>query len=541
MPVDSCQTSGSLWNTRWHTSPRRRQLPALNKHQEELGHNNVPTTNQVKAKMALVESSTTPISKTRNSQPRKNRGRVREFLFMCLPQSNEKNYQDERDGSDSSFRRPLAVSSTTVTGELSASNFLMQSARFVSRESISRETDETPLNSPVSSPMPPPLFQCSYQLRRNQYFKELGYMQFDCQTVAEAQPLALASGKPVLAIETRIPGDSDAGTTIFSHPLVVEACQSLFISVVHSIGEEEEEEQRRASMGKGAVLVQRAPSGKPCRTKLVFLDPRNGAFLAEPLYGDKLTLACLAWTMVHVQEQWSSRSMVPKYLSLLCEEEMGKVDMNLGSEKGPRQKDYHALFATEDSASCEVEFACLDGVFATRAVFIAGRRGVEISYDSTRVAYCSLVRHALKRDMATVVYFKTNDEKRAAEVEIARIEQSSVGLEKFEGGTTSDYIPKRALRKTPLRFVPMLDIQATRANRLVHLGRFDEAMHLLSPRQGAILMHAMRVTGQKLCHEVIDVPITVAWVSMSERHYPSEDPKNDEEQLEWNPEDLACS
>lgn len=366
-------------------------------------------------------------------------------------------------------------------------------------------------------------------------------MQFDCQTVAEAQPLALASGKPVLAIETRIPGDSDAGTTIFSHPLVVEACQSLFISVVHSIGEEEEEEQRRASMGKGAVLVQRAPSGKPCRTKLVFLDPRNGAFLAEPLYGDKLTLACLAWTMVHVQEQWSSRSMVPKYLSLLCEEEMGKVDMNLGSEKGPRQKDYHALFATEDSASCEVEFACLDGVFATRAVFIAGRRGVEISYDSTRVAYCSLVRHALKRDMATVVYFKTNDEKRAAEVEIARIEQSSVGLEKFEGGTTSDYIPKRALRKTPLRFVPMLDIQATRANRLVHLGRFDEAMHLLSPRQGAILMHAMRVTGQKLCHEVIDVPITVAWVSMSERHYPSEDPKNDEEQLEWNPEDLACS
>ncbi|KAL7575779.1 hypothetical protein ACA910_003108 [Epithemia clementina (nom. ined.)] len=406
---------------------------------------------------------------------------------------------------------------TGTTVKQSVSTIDPTSARTLPPENSTRGGDEIIL---------PPL-QSSYQLRKNEYFEELGYMQFDCQTVGEAQPLALASGKPMLAIETRLPGDSDAGKNVFSHPLVVEACQSLFIPVVRVVREEEDEAQRRRSMGTGAAFVQRAPSGKSCRTKAAFLDPRSGAILAEPLYGDRLTLPYMVATMVDVLQNWKSCPAVPKFLSLLCEEETGKVDMSVNSQNGIKTKDYSAFFATDDNALCEVEFAGLDGVFATRAVFIVGRRGVEISYDSRKIAFCSLVRHALKQDLASVVYYQTNDEKRAAEVEIARIEQSSVTLDMFEGGLQPDYDPKRALRKTPLRFVPMLDIQATRANRLVHMGRFDEAMHLLSPQQGAILMQAMRLTGQKMFHEVVDVPIMTAWISVSER----KDPKSSDRKV----------
>jgi hypothetical protein len=51
---------------------------------------------------------------------------------------------------------------------------------------------------------------------------------------------------------------------------------------------------------------------------------------------------------------------------------------------------------------------------------------------------------------------------------------------------------KPALRDTHLRFVPMTPYQAARANQLVHAGKFHLAMQLLSPRQGMVLMHALR-------------------------------------------------
>jgi hypothetical protein len=51
---------------------------------------------------------------------------------------------------------------------------------------------------------------------------------------------------------------------------------------------------------------------------------------------------------------------------------------------------------------------------------------------------------------------------------------------------------KPALRESHLRFVPLTPFQATRANQLVYQGKFHLAMKLLSPRQGMVLMHALR-------------------------------------------------
>ncbi|CAB9525864.1 expressed unknown protein [Seminavis robusta] len=58
---------------------------------------------------------------------------------------------------------------------------------------------------------------------------------------------------------------------------------------------------------------------------------------------------------------------------------------------------------------------------------------------------------------------------------------------------------KPALRESHLRFVPLTPFQATRANQLVCQGKFHLAMKLLSPRQGMVLMHALRSGKPRRC------------------------------------------
>lgn len=65
---------------------------------------------------------------------------------------------------------------------------------------------------------------------------------------------------------------------------------------------------------------------------------------------------------------------------------------------------------------------------------------------------------------------------------------------------------KPALRESHLRFVPLTPLQATRANRLVYQGKFHLAMKLLSPRQGMLLMQALRSgKPKKCCHDELEL------------------------------------
>jgi hypothetical protein len=228
----------------------------------------------------------------------------------------------------------------------------------------------------------------------------------------------------------------------------------------------------------------------------------------------------------------------------------------------------------DDSHLAEVEFAGCAGVLATRAGHYHGGPGgqqqhhepkqqhnaVLVSYDSRLLSYCSLVRYALQRRVGQIIYYQTNDERVAATMECDRIRSSST-VQKLESSSTSpvqdnnkcnsdhshsshssrnkdltstartvpfscivpDYDPKRALRKTPLKYVPLTSLQATRANRLVHYGRFNEAMHLLSPHQGLILLQkAMRTSTNKEMHEMVDIPIAHAWLCVCEQVHPKQ-------------------
>jgi hypothetical protein len=298
--------------------------------------------------------------------------------------------------------------------------------------------------------------------------------------------------KPILCFEIEVLEDVDAGTHILSHPLIVEAAESLFVTV-----------QQKS--------LRTAPQShlEPVQSNKVRVMDDNGVEVIE-LRGEHFSLAGICTAMVRGLE--ASRNNVPAYLQLLCEEESGCYHQSL---TGTIQRvDRHAVFGMHDSNIGEVEFGGLDGVLSTRRGHIGHQKVVQIKYDSIRLSYGNLVRYALRREMASIIYCQSNDERIAARVEIERMDNTESQIDAFVDKTIQpDHDPKHCLRQTMLRHVPLTDLQATRANRLVHLGVFNEAMHLLSPRQGRIMMQAMQ-GGSPRRMDFVDVPLVRAWRSL---------------------------
>ena len=130
------------------------------------------------------------------------------------------------------------------------------------------------------------------------------------------------------------------------------------------------------------------------------------------------------------------------------------------------------------------------------------------------------------------ISYRTNYERVAALTDTQHVRESFKVTE-FLDTLQIDNDPKRALRQSPvLRFVPLTELEATRANRLAHLQRFNEAMHLISPRQGSIYMQALKITAQISFKVVIDVPILPAWMSLCDHEVLSDDPEVDPTDVE---------
>lgn len=399
-----------------------------------------------------------------------------------------------------------------------------------------------PAPPPASSPLldgPAAPLGCSlssYEMKKNDR-GELGFMAFhithphsanpdigDGDTVPpEAALLSHETGRPMLCYrlssltsDAKSAGaaasDMEVASAVWSHPLLVEAAQSLFVTLcLHQA-------PRKAGAAAAAAAASFAMA-----SSLDVLDS-TGAKLVPTLVSapsSSSTCCCsnrkdsavinrrnVARAMVRALEKHRPSRPIPRYLALLLEEEeAGRGEM--------------AVLGTDDPVRGEVEFAGLAGVIATRTGTVDHQKVVEVTYDSHRLSFGCVTRFALKRKVSGVVYHRTNDERMAAQVEIGRLGEVAETLP-FAGTIQPDFDPKPALRKTPLRFVPLTGIQATRANRLVHQGRFDEAVHLLSPRQGLILMKTMHKSAQKSPHDVIDVPILPAWISVCHKQHHQE-------------------
>lgn len=372
-------------------------------------------------------------------------------------------------------------------------------------EQMQEEEQEQPTRPLHRMPAP----ESYFEMTKNEN-DELGCIQFEFESMEEAQEAAELRQMPILCIEAEIPGDVNTGQTIFSHPLIVEAAESLFVTVQPRQLEPQDDENNR-----------RFFCNSSCRTRVRILDDKGIDVLAPV---EHMSIAEVVSAFVRGLESY--RIHIPQYLKLLFEEETGKLQVL--SKTRFREIQGEAVFGMFDPATAEVEFAGLEGVLSTRAGALVRQPVVRVTYDSRRLTYGELVRHALRRTGATTIYYKTNDERIAAQLEVQHFhdyrkvqrryaddvtEDSTPDIKVVQGygNVRADRCPKPALKKSILRFVPLTSLQATRANRLIHYQKFDEAMHLLSPRQGLIAMQALRAHHSKDFHDVVDVPICNAW------------------------------
>jgi hypothetical protein len=359
--------------------------------------------------------------------------------------------------------------------------------------------------------------------------RELGFMAFhithhhtanpgigdsDDTVPPEAVLLSHETGRPILRY--RVPSlssdaksagaaaaaasDMEVASAVWSHPLLVEAAQSLFVTLCLHQAPRKAGAAPAAAFGMASSLDVLDSTGAKLVPTLVSAPSTSSSSSTSSTCPTVINRRNVARAMVRALESHRPSRPIPRYLALLLEEE----DAGRGEI---------AVLGTDDPVRGEVEFAGLAGVIATRTGTVDRQKVVEVTYDSHRLSFGCVTRFALKRKVGGVVYHRTNDERMAAQVEIGRLGEVAETVP-FAGTIQPDFDPKPALRRTPLRFVPLTGIQATRANRLVHQGRFDEAVHLLSPRQGLILMKTMHKSAQKNPHDVIDVPILPAWISV---------------------------
>lgn len=364
-------------------------------------------------------------------------------------------------------------------------------------QSLSSSTLSQPATHSILLPQQGP--DDIYKLRRYPH-EELGAITYHYSCLEEAKCEANRTGKPILCFAIQIPGDQDVGREIFSHPLVVEAAETLFVTVRTSTNDQ-----------VTSNSMSSCRSSKRCRTEVRVLD-NSGIDVVVGISDNLISLASMMSLMVSGLN--SLRQPIPTYVLLMEEEACGRLRY---SSSGAAQRiDRQAVFGMEDSQIGEVECGDLEGVLATRVGYIGRQRVVQVTYDSSRLCYGNLTHFALQRKIADIIYYRTNDEKIAARMEVQRMEAKSDLVHHTSTCTIQpDVDPKHALRQTMLRYVPMTDLQATKANRLVAVGVFNEAMHLLSPRQGKILMTSMRSATKRKFDDVVDVPIVRAWNRLS--------------------------
>lgn len=244
------------------------------------------------------------------------------------------------------------------------------------------------------------------------------------------------SGKPILLLFQEVPGCSNCtrfGNTTLSHPLIVEAIETLFVPVCifNNKG------------GKDAAVLKLF--GEPAWNNPVvrIVRPDNqDIVLRMPNFNSALQLVNGMRRALDL-----SGKTAPKYLELL-EEELAAREAGLQT----------ATFSMYCFWTGEGIFGAIPGVIETEPGFQDGKEVVKVQFDPSVVSRADLEKQTRP--------------------------QSITACSKNEGFRT-DRAPKYYLAQTDYRFIPMTSLQAARANSLV--GRRQLPDDLLSPRQLSVL------------------------------------------------------
>lgn len=263
--------------------------------------------------------------------------------------------------------------------------------------------------------------------------------------------------KPIFLLFQEVPGCSTCrnyGQNVLSHPLIVEAIETLFVPVAifNNKG------------GKDAATLKYfgEPSWNNPVVRIIDADKKN---LVNRVNGNYSRLGIV---QAMVQALQAESLTVPSYLSLLEEELLAE---------------YSGTESTTLSMYCfwsgEREIGKLDGVVETQAGFMNGREVVQVKYDPTILTFNDLLSSAKDASCADQVF--TDDAGHAQTAQKVLGKNNLDSPNKFR----QDREPKYYLGKTVYRFIPMTQLQAVKVNSLIGQGKVPN--ELLSPRQITLL------------------------------------------------------
>ena len=268
---------------------------------------------------------------------------------------------------------------------------------------------------------------------------------------------AAASNKALLTLFQEVPGCDTCvgyGDRVLSHPLIVDAAETLFVPVAVYNSIKGDDERTLKSFDEPAWNNPVVRILTPDRKALA------------PRVADDYTVAGLATAMVAALKK--QKREAPPYLALLAEEASAR-------RRGLRK----ATFAMHCFWEGEGALGEVPGVISTMPGFLQKKEIVEIEFDPSVIGYGALVEKAKAMDCASEIFARSDGQKAVA----AKLMGSAAV--RTDEPIKPDKAPKYYISRTPYRHVPMTGLQAARVNALV--GKKKDARHLLSPRQKKLL------------------------------------------------------
>lgn len=268
----------------------------------------------------------------------------------------------------------------------------------------------------------------------------------------EALSRSAAKALPVFMFFQEVPGChtcSTFGNEVMSHPLIVEAIETYFIPLViyNNIGGSDGKILKKYNEPTWNNPVIRVVNSKGKD----IVKRHSGAYEPSAVV-NTIQNALLA-----------SNQIAPKYLNLLHQELSDNTE--------------EAVLSMYCFWTGEKEIGSIQGVQFTQAGYMNGTEVVKISYDPDQISYAELVSESSKKRCADKVYTNSNEEKSIAKNKNI----PSKDTNKYRVDRQDKYY----LSQTDYQSIPMLNIQATKANALV--AQKQSPADILSPRQLAIL------------------------------------------------------
>lgn len=314
---------------------------------------------------------------------------------------------------------------------------------------------------------------------------ELGKVTW-LRDIDKAVEAAKTSDKSILILFQEVPGCATCsryGNDVLSHPLIVEAIETLFVPLaIHN---------NKRGADKQVLDYFKEPSWNNPVVRIVDKERKD---ITTRLNGNYSKLGLVRQMVLALK---STDKQVPAYLSLLAQELAAKA-----------QHPEEVILSMYCFWTGEKTLGALDGVIHTLPGFMGGHEVVKVTYDPLKIKSSAIFSHAKKNKCGDLAFTDDISTKKEA----AKI----LGPDrvKDESSFRLDREPKFYLSKTDYRFVPMTSLQATKINS--EIGKGLDPNYLLSQSQLAQLAYIKKHPETKW-ENLIESDFAVAWKQVSDK------------------------